>query len=183
MSEEIIIKYCAPTLAGLKTGSMFVCDYMDKCDLLAEIRGFNNMLLSKGIRLTPMRIQNGKALIYVYRMSSLESDLNDKRVFKVLKDKGYPCDRYLECVSCLKKHINTQEDFPHEVGLFLGYPPEDVIGFIDNRARNYKYCGMWKVYGNILKAKRTFAIFKKCTGNFESRYRNGTPIRELTVAG
>ena len=26
-------------------------------------------------------------------------------------------------------------EFPHEVGLFLSYPPEDVKGFIDHRAR------------------------------------------------
>lgn len=183
MSEEMIIKYCAPTLAGLKTGSMFVCDYKDKYDLLDEIRAYNRMLVPKGLRLIPMRIQNDKAIIYVYRVSSLESDLKDKRAFKVLKEKGYPCDRQSECVSCLKKHINAQSEFPHEVGLFLGYPPEDVIGFIDNNARNYKYCGPWKVYGNISKAKKTFAIFKKCTGNFENRHKNGVPIRELTVAG
>ena len=70
-----------------------------------------------------------------------------------------------------------------KIGLFLGYPPEDVIGFIENDAKNYKYCGMWKVYGNISKAKETFATFKKCTGNFENRHRNGVSIRELTVAG
>ena len=29
-------------------------------------------------------------------------------------------------------------EFPHEVGLFLSYPPEDVKGFIDHRANNFK---------------------------------------------
>lgn len=183
MSEETLIKHCAPTLAGLKTGSLFVCDYKDKYDLLDEIREFNSVLLPKGVRLISMRIQNGKALIYVYRMSSLKADLEDKRAFKVLNERGYPCERHSECISCLKEHINAKEHFPHEVGLFLGYPPEDVIGFIENDAKNYKYCGMWKVYGNISKAKETFATFKKCTGNFENRHRNGVSIRELTVAG
>ncbi len=36
--------------------------------------------------------------------------------------------------------------FPHEIGIFLGYPLADVMGFIQNRGRNYLLCGMWKVY-------------------------------------
>ena len=26
------------------------------------------------------------------------------------------------------------DEFPHDIGLFLGYPPEDVLGFITNKA-------------------------------------------------
>ena len=32
---------------------------------------------------------------------------------------------------------------PHEVGLFLSYPPEDVKGFIDHRASGFKSAGLW----------------------------------------
>ena len=43
-------------------------------------------------------------------------------------------------------------EFPHEVGLFLSYPPEDVKGFIDHRANDFKCAGLWKVYGDEEKA-------------------------------
>ena len=36
--------------------------------------------------------------------------------------------------------------FPHEIGLFLGYPFEDVMGFIENKGENYLCSGCWKVY-------------------------------------
>ena len=29
MSEELIVRYCSPTLAGMKTGNMFNCTYSD----------------------------------------------------------------------------------------------------------------------------------------------------------
>ena len=34
-------------------------------------------------------------------------------------------------------------EFPHEVWLFLSYPPEDVKGFIDHRASGFKCAGLW----------------------------------------
>ena len=49
---------------------------------------------------------------------------------------------------CLIERLQNREDFPHEIGLFLSYPPEDVQGFIDNRAHNYKRICAWKVYGD-----------------------------------
>ena len=38
MSEELVIRQAAPTLAGIKTGSLFPCPCEDKAALLAEIR-------------------------------------------------------------------------------------------------------------------------------------------------
>lgn len=51
-------------------------------------------------------------------------------------------------------------EFPHEVGLFLSYPPEDVKGFIDHRTNNFKCAGLWKVYGDEEKARSLFAKYK-----------------------
>lgn len=44
-----------------------------------------------------------------------------------------------------------QEDFPHEMGILLGYPVEDVEGFIINNGKNELYTGYWKVYDNLTK--------------------------------
>ena len=53
-------------------------------------------------------------------------------------------------------------EFPHEIGIFLGYPLEDVDGFITHQGENCKLCGCWKVYGNVEQARRTFANYEKC---------------------
>ena len=45
---------------------------------------------------------------------------------------------------CIRDSRESGE-FPHEVGLFLSYPPEDVKGFIDHRANNFKCAGLWTV--------------------------------------
>lgn len=47
MTEELIVKHCSPTLAGLKTANMFSCPCSDKEALLYEIRKINKCLESK----------------------------------------------------------------------------------------------------------------------------------------
>lgn len=48
MSEEIIIKHCSLTLAGIKTESMFSVDITVNNDINKEVRELNNLLRRKG---------------------------------------------------------------------------------------------------------------------------------------
>ena len=47
MSEELIIKHCAPTLAGLKTGNIFICPCESKAKTHNQIRRLNRTLAKK----------------------------------------------------------------------------------------------------------------------------------------
>ena len=62
----------------------------------------------------------------------------------------------------LSDRLCLEQEFPHEIGIFLGYPLEDVDGFITHQGENCKLCGCWKVYGNVEQARRTFASYEKC---------------------
>ena len=73
-------------------------------------------------------------------------------------------------------------EFPHEVGLFLSYPPEDVKGFIDHRANDFKCAGLWKVYGDEEKARSLFAKYKKCTEIYCTLWQSGSKLEQLAVA-
>ena len=64
MSEEMLVCYCSPTLAGLKTGSLFSCPYSSKKMMIKEIRSFNQKLVKKGIRILPVRIFDKRVLVY-----------------------------------------------------------------------------------------------------------------------
>ena len=74
------------------------------------------------------------------------------------------------------------EHSPHEIGIFLGYPLEDVVGFVRNKGKNYTFKGYWKAYGDPAAAQARFASFRKCTDVYLRCYRNGTPVTRLTVA-
>ena len=87
----------------------------------------------------------------------------------------------LGCLTKLARRLKQQEDFPHEIGLFLSYPPEDVKGFLEHRP--CKCVGCWKVYENEEAAKKTFAKYKACTRVYCRQLASGIDIERLTVAG
>lgn len=183
MSEEQMIRHCSPTLAGMKTGNMFVSHYTDIDEMRSEIRRWNQRLTKKGLRVLPMRFQNNRALIYVYRPKKLFCDFQDEAACRLLCKCGYGADNPERCIVQLVKRMKDYDEFPHEVGLFLGYPPEDVYGFIENKAQDCKCVGCWKVYGDVAKAQKTFAKYKKCVDVYISQYAKGRTIEQLTVAG
>ena len=182
MSEEILIRQGAPTLAGIKTGSLFPCPCEDREDLLADIRRLNRRLLPKGLCLLPIRFLAGQALLYLYRPAELRRDLRDARVSELLRQAGYEDESCARCVSRLACRFRESGEFPHKVGLFLSYPPEDVKGFIDHRANDFKCAGLWKVYGDEEKARSLFTKYRKCTEIYSALWQSGSRLEQLAVA-
>ena len=181
MSEDLIIKHCSPTLAGIKTGNLFSCQYNSKKEIIEAVRKFNKIFIPKGVKLIPLKFDENRVLIYMYRPQRLQRDLSEDLAVVLLKDHGYKSSDTTSCISRLKSRVNAPSNFPHEIGLFLGYPPEDVQGFILHKGNYCKLTGCWKVYGNEEKAVKEFAKFKKCSDIYYSKWLQGTTIQRLTV--
>ena len=181
MSEELIIQQCSPTLAGLKTGSLFTCPFRTEEELRADIADLNRRLKPKGVLVRILRVQK-RALLYLYRPSSLRRDFGAADAAALLQQYGYTVDDAEACISQLCLRIAASASFPHEIGLFLGYPAEDVRGFIENRAHDYKCVGTWKVYGDEAAARKRFAQYEKCTRLYQMKFSEGRSIERLTVS-
>jgi hypothetical protein len=83
----------------------------------------------------------------------------------------------LEAQLCyLAGRFRESEEFPHEIGFFLGYPPEDVLGFIRHRGAHCKLCGMWKVYSDVEKARFLFSEYARCRQRLLEYIREGGTI-------
>ena len=182
MPEEDIIRFCAPTLAGIKTGSLFACMFPGKPDLFREVRSLNRRLTAKGIRVIPLSFKKNRALLYFYRPGLLKETLCHSLASNLLAQRGYPCGRPECCIVKLVEQLKNSPEFPHEIGLFLGYPPEDVRGFIEHRALGCKCTGCWKVYGDRDKAEKAFDRFDKCTDCYLRNWRQGKTLESLTVS-
>ena len=176
MSEELLIRHCAPTLANLKTGSLFSYRPAEGEDLNAEFRRLNRLLGRKGLRIMPLGLQRGRVLIYVYRPDRLRHDLAQTAAGTMLCEMGYAVRSTGKCVASLMRRLREDGGFPHEIGLFLGYPPEDVAGFIAHRDCGCKCVGCWKVYGDVQAAEETFSRYKACTERCLKAYHGGTPL-------
>ena len=130
MSEKLIIDHCSPTLAGIKTANLFNCPCENRKELNDTLRELNTRLVPKGLRIVPVKYMENRALIYIYRPEKLKSDLENAEADALLREKCYPTGNADKCVAELVRRFRSQGGFPHEIGLFLGYEPEDVDGFI-----------------------------------------------------
>lgn len=181
MLEEVIIRQCAPTLAGIKTGNLFSYSCTDQDKIKKEIVCFNRKYSRKGLCLMQLCIRKSSALLYLFRPNELKKDLNSDSAKELLKAAGYECNCCGRCIVHLTKRICESCEFPHEIGLFLSYPPEDVKGFIENHAENFKCAGLWKVYGDERKALKLFKRYKHCTNVYCNLFAQGRGIDDLAI--
>lgn len=180
--EQYLIDNCSPTLASLKTANLFNYRYSSTDELNKAVWRWNKELSVKGISVTVLRRRENTALIYVYRTEKLAEDFSRPGVARFMKRHGYENTNIGYCIDILREKLMNSEDFPHEIGIFLGYPLGDVIGFIDNAGKNSRCTGCWKVYCNECEAMRTFARFDKCRAVYQKMWANGRSIVQLTVA-
>ena len=152
---------CAPTLAGLKPASLFRYQPGAGQSGSAMAAAWHAALCDRGVAVRVLKTcpRTGAVLVYVYRPGTAD-----------------------ELLAQLSQRLCCEGDFPHEVGIFLGYPLADVVGFIQNRGQNFTACGHWKVYTDPAAAQQQFARYKKCETIYTRCYQRGTPIRRLTVA-
>ena len=180
MLESALITHGSPTLARLKAGSLFAVPY-GCAALAAEIRRLNAILVPRGVRLTVMQCGAERTLLYLYREQALRETLSRPDIRALLQRYGYQDFSIPAALRNLRARLGAARDFPHEIGVFLGYPLSDVIGFIVNGGRNCVCAGCWKVYANECEARRTFARLNKCRSVYMRVFAEGCPLTRLTV--
>lgn len=191
--EHAIVRHCSPTLAGIKPGCLFnvpgsfspspACERGRALDALVARE--NEALAPSGVRVRVLARRSCGALVFVYRPELLGSHLREARVAELLRGWGYATNGpgWLEGVLAqLGARLQAQAcsgEFPHEVGLFLGYPTDDVVAFIEHEGRDYLCCGCWKVYSHPERAQACFASYRRCTQACLALLETGSTVADL----
>lgn len=177
-----VIKNCAATLAGLGIAGIFNAGCPDRLCLEERLDQLNQRLSPKGVKAEVLFFRKNTALIYVYRPSRLARCLKEPEAQELLSRYGYVDAGMSDSLEHLRERFWESSGFPHEIGIFLGYPAYDVRQFIENNGRNYLCCGTWKVYSQEEKARCFFARVRKCTEIYRKALENGMSIDRLTVS-
>ncbi len=181
ITEKSLVEHGALTLSSLKTASLFTVKFSSKSALENDVKLWNKKFSQTGVKLKLLKAGESFALIYVYRHDMLESDMANSKASAVLSQYGYKNLSVNLAIERLSQKLAAHEEFPHEIGLFLGYPPEDVEGFICNKGKNCNLCRYWKVYKNTDDAMLKFAKYDKCRAIYKKLWREGRDILKLTV--
>lgn len=176
--EKAVGMYCAPALAGIKPSNLLSYPTENTARVKAELLGLNKQLNRSDIYIKILCEYEKRLLILVYRRSKLLEYLNRSEIAAYLTGCGYKCQNSLEnYLSVLSERIAGSSDFPHEVGAFLGYPIEDIYGFINHKS--CKYTGYWKVYGNVERAKMLFKKYDSCRNAVICRMNMGKSLTDM----
>lgn len=108
---------------------------------------------------TTLRETDMCKVILIYNKELLENLLNKEEIKKILINLGY--DRNDDINAYLNKLKDNYKVYncPHELGIFLGYPVDDVIDFICNTKKKCLASKYWKVYNNYEYAKNVFYMY------------------------
>ena len=182
--EQMLIRFSAPTLMGIKAASLLSVDRKQIPTLFQNIASYNRIFHKNGLRFAVLCECNKRSLVYVYRPDMLAEQLNKEEYAKLLKQYGYPIQDGVEKMLLhLRSRISHCHSFPHEIGLFLDYPFEDVVAFIENSGADCKLCGYWKVYSDVDRAKECFARYDACRDYLLEQHAQGYSISNLLLAG
>lgn len=177
--ETQLALQCAPLIAGLKVSNLLIISKENLHQVRQILRGTD-------ISYTILLVNGHKITILLYNRRELEEYLEDERVLNLFAKLGYRKFSLDEILPVFqkryRKYMEDNRSFPHEMGLLLGYPIEDVEGFIQNDGRNFLYIGYWKVYENLsekLNLFRQFEIAKETLIHLVSNGVSMTDIMEI----
>lgn len=189
--EQSLVNHSSPTLAGIKVASLYSFFPEDELEFPRQYKRLRQFLRSYGLELVILRRcqRNRSWLLYIYRSAALARQLRRNEIRSYLQEAGYQLEpgpgSHALCrraIAVLVRRLREGGGFPHEIGLFLGYPLEDVRGFVEHQGDDYLCRGLWKVYSNPQSAQETFRRFRRCTEDYRQRYAAGAALEQLIVA-
>ncbi len=173
--DNVLAFHSAPTLLGVKCANLISFDRNE--NTIAEyLYEFKAKLSENGLAAIQLCRCRKRTLVYIYNEKMLTAWLSMPQVQQFLSEYGYTCDMSLEQkLRRLSGRISCGS-FPHEIGAFLGYPVDDIRGFISNSGKNCLLCGYWKVYENVEKARQTFQTYDRCRETLFDRLNHGMSL-------
>jgi hypothetical protein len=175
---EVFIRWAAgPAIGGIKPASLVRLprNGMDRAwDTWGE-----EICRALDISAAPLRESSTGVLVLLYRRCLLRRALKGPSG-RYLKSLSYSVGAGLDsCLKYLANRFSNPDQFPHEVGVFLGYPLEDVVDFSAGKPSPYNCRGYWKVYHRPEKAKRAFVCMDrarlKMVGEFSRNFEAKIP--------
>jgi hypothetical protein len=163
---RMLFRYAtAPVIRGCRPAALLT---IGMCCFDSWRESKTELLDETGLRCETLLIGDGTFILFPYHVEALARALTDPEAADILRDRGYFLPESAlnggAAADALRASLTQTHllptlagryaaysagmcaEFPHEIGLFLGYPPGDVKSFIENDGKNYACRTHWKVY-------------------------------------
>jgi hypothetical protein len=120
------------------------------------------LLGESGLQVKVLADRGDSLLLLLYSPEALGLLLGQKSVRVILQKAGYPePDDFEKTLSELERRV-AGEGFPHEIGVFLGYPLKDVVGFLGWARLPFTCQGPWKIFGDPRESLKLAETHRRC---------------------
>lgn len=171
-----VVNHCAPVLCGAKISNLVTLT--DE-----EANNFCNLCRNTFLSTACLYKCCRKTVLLVYNYEALDYYIKLKHNTRFLKEYGYynvEVNKFIfEVSKRFTNYKNNKSDFPHELGILLGYPIWDVLGFIKNKGENSLFTGYWKVYYELADAIVTFHKFDSAKKELMHKLLEGWSLEDI----
>lgn len=115
----------------------------------------HSLLAASGLAWLELPGRRGSLLLLIYQAETLTALLARPATQAVLTRAGYANPADPEAALEQLAQRLTQDEFPHEIGVFLGYPLKDVAAFLGWVELPVTCQVLWRIYG---KPERSLAL-------------------------
>ena len=121
-------------------------------------------------------------IILIYSEGKLSNYIFKEENKRFLRQLGYSEENdmreYLEILKRRYKEFNC----PHELGIFLGFPLNDVKDFMNCKDKKCLSCGYWLVYNNLQEAQEIFSKYDKVKAHTVNYILSGDSSQEVAYS-
>ncbi|MGN0507366.1 MAG: DUF3793 family protein [Lachnospiraceae bacterium] len=174
--ELKLLYLCSPLIKAAKPSCLITLSSKE-ASLLPEI------FKHTGISVLRLSDTHGRIAILLYRKSMIAKLLKKTRHISFLHRYGY---RHFSVESVLSRFAGRYRrytkgllSFPHELGLLLGYPLFDILGYLKYHGKYSLMNGYWQVYHKPEVAGRMFRYYDRLRYLAVTEYKCGATMREI----
>lgn len=141
------------------------------------------VLAESGLAVRELADRGDSILLLIYRAEALGDLVRRPSASAVLGRAGYGDLSDLDRVLGELAARTTGEAFPHEIGVFLGYPLKDVAAFMGLVRIPFACQGPWKIFGDPRESLRLAEVFRCCRARMAERLSGCASALECLSAG
>ncbi|MCK4401353.1 DUF3793 family protein [bacterium] len=154
----------APVLVGIKPASLLSlcnCEYSGENHYDLWQKQKEDVISKLGISFRELKDTSRGEQVLFYNDDVLFNRITQPENLIFLKRFEYSfCQGLEDYLEMLKARFNGSS-FPHEIGLFLGYPLKDVKGFIEKKSFPLPVKCRWQVFYRPDESMRLMNMYKK----------------------
>ena len=163
-----IVRCTAATIAGRKPATLMnlsnanggLLDAWDICKA--------GIFTGSEIEYYELKRTKRNAIVLFFSRNRLSEVLKKRSVKRFLQGCGYESGS-IEYALRMLEHRYAASGCPPEIGIFLGIPLKDVMGFMGLSSLENTKCGMWRVYGDPAASERMMDEYRSAKSAISGR--------------